>query len=260
LKQALSLLPRSWSREKRSAVAIGISAAAMVLFLWALGSMLSILPDPIGPAAEQFAKGTAITVQLAVIAGLTGVLIGLLAALGKLSRFPPLRWLMNFYIWVARGTPLLVQIAFVFFAVPEILPIQLSDFNSGVAALAINVGAYNAEAVRAGILAIHKGQSEAARSLGLGPFQTFLYIVFPQSFRVALPSLVNNFVSLLKDTSLVTTIGVVELMTAANRVKAETYQPVPVLITAAVIYLALTTIMTQVSNALERQMDVQNNH
>jgi polar amino acid transport system permease protein len=255
-----TLLPRSWSREKRSAVAISMAAIAMVLFLWALGTILSWMPDPIGPAAEQFAKGTLLTVQLTIIAGLIGILIGLFSALGKLSRIPPVRWLVGFYIWVIRGTPLLVQISFVFFAVPEILPIQLSDFNSGIAALAINVGAYNAEAIRAGILAIHKGQAEAARSLGLGPFQTFLYVVFPQSFRVALPSLVNNFVSLLKDTSLVTLIGVVELMTATNRVKAETYQPVPSLITAAVIYLALTTILTQVSNALERQMDVQNHH
>lgn len=260
MKQALSLFPRSWSREKRSAAAISMSAAAMVLFLWSLSAILSWMPDPIGPAAEQFAKGTLLTVQLTIVSGLIGILIGLCAALGKLSRFPPVRWFVGFYIWVIRGTPLLVQISFVFFAVPELLPIQLSDFNSGIAALAINVGAYNAEAIRAGILAIHKGQTEAARSLGLGSFQTFLYIVFPQSFRVALPSLVNNFVSLLKDTSLVTLIGVVELMTATNRVKAETYQPVPSLITAAIIYLALTTILTQVSNALERQMDVQNHH
>ena len=220
MKQALSLLPRSWSREKRSAVAISVAMAALIFFLWSLATILSWAPDPIGPAAQQLAKGAKVTVELTLIAGLAGVLIGFLAALGKLSHIPPLRWVVNFYIWVIRGTPLMVQIYFVCFGLPEISPIQLSDFNSAVVALAVNVGAYNAEAIRAGILAVHKGQSEAARSLGLSPFQTFRSVIFPQSFRVALPSLVNNFVSLLKDSSLASVIAVEELMTTANRVKA----------------------------------------
>lgn len=259
MKSTLSLLPRSWSREKRSAAAIALAVAGMLLFLWLLAIPLSWMPDPIGPAAALFADGARLTVELTVVSGLIGIVIGFLVALAKISRIWPLRWFAVFYIWVLRGTPLIVQLYFVCFALPDLVPqLQLSDFNSAVVALALNVGAYNAEAVRAGILAVHKGQVEAARSLGLSSWQTFAAVVFPQSFRIALPALVNNIVSLLKDSSLASVIGVVELMTIGSRLRAETYEPVPVLTAAAVIYLLLTTIMTQVSNAIERQLDVQN--
>ena len=147
---------------------------------------------------------------------------------------------------------------FVFLALPSLVPgLQLSDFNSAVVALAFNAGAYNAEAIRAGILAINKGQTEAARSLGLTPFMTFRDVIFPQSFRIALPPLVNNFVSLLKDSSLAYVIGVVELSNIGNRIQSVTFQPIPVFITTASIYLILTSVMTQISGAIERQLDVE---
>lgn len=216
------------------------------------------MPEPIGPAAVQFAEGAMVTVELTMIAGLMGIVFGVLAALGKLSRFLPLRWLAGFYVWVIRGTPLLVQVLFVFLALPSLVPgLQLSDFYSAVVALAFNAGAYNAEAIRSGILAVHKGQTEASRSLGLSPFQTFRDIVFPQSFRIALPPLVNNFVSLLKDSSLAYVIGVVELSNIGNRIQAATFEPIPVFITVASVYLVLTTVMTQISGAIERQLDVE---
>lgn len=215
-------------------------------------------PEPIGPAAEQFAEGAKVTVGLTIVAGLFGIMFGVLAALAKLSKLPPLRWFANFYIWVIRGTPLLVQVLFVFLALPVLVPgLQLSDFNSAVVALAVNAGAYNAEAIRAGILAVHRGQTEAARSLGLTPFMTFRDIVFPQAFRISLPPLVNNIVALLKDSSLAYTIGVVELTNIGNRVQAATFQPVPSLTTVAIIYLLLTTVLTQISGAVERQLDVE---
>ena len=258
MKEAFAFLPRSWSRERRSAVAIAIAFVGLVLFLWLLASILSWMPEPIGPAAEQFADGALITVELTIASGLIGIVIGLIAAFGKLSKVPPLRWMANFYIWAIRGTPLLVQVYFVFFALPDLLPIQMSDFASAVIALAMNVGAYNAEAIRAGILAVHKGQTEAARSLGLSPLQTFRDVIFPQSFRVALPSLVNNFVSLLKDSSLASVIGLVELMHIGLRVRSTSFRSGPVLITVAVIYLVLTSIMTQISGAIERQLDIEN--
>lgn len=258
MNAAFSILPAHWSRERRSAVAIAAAMAALVLFLWLMAIPLSLMPEPIGPAAVQFAEGARVTVALTVAAGLFGIVLGMFAALGKLSRLAPLRWFASFYIWVIRGTPLLVQILFVFLALPALVPwLQLSDFNSAVIALAFNAGAYNAEAIRAGILAVHKGQTEAARSLGLTPFMTFRDIVFPQAFRVSLPPLVNNFVALLKDSSLAYTIGVVELTNIGNRLQAATFQPVPSLATVAIIYLLLTTVMTQISNAIERQLDVE---
>jgi polar amino acid transport system permease protein len=223
-----------------------------------MGRVLSLAPEPIGGAAQQFADGALVTLGLTVVAGLLGVLFGLLAALCKMSRLAPLRWWADLYIWVVRGTPLLVQIFFVFFALPELVPgLQLSDFNSAAAALAVNVGAYNAEAIRAGIQAVPRGQSEAARSLGLSPLQTFLSVVAPQGFKIALPPLVNNIVALLKDTSLAYGIGVVELSNVGNRLQAATFLPVPILITTATIYLVLTTVLTQISGAIEHRLDVE---
>ncbi|HJV52604.1 MAG TPA: ABC transporter permease subunit, partial [Noviherbaspirillum sp.] len=170
MKAATSFLPAHWSRQRRSAVSIAISIAGLLLFLWLMAIPLSWMPDPIGPVADQFAEGAKVTVELTIISGLIGILLGVLTALAKLSKFAPFRWIANFYIWVIRGTPLLVQVLFVFLALPAMVPgLQLSDFNSAVVALAFNAGAYNAEAIRSGILAVHKGQTEAARALGLTP-------------------------------------------------------------------------------------------
>lgn len=255
---SIAILPAHWSREKRSAVAIAVAVASLLAFLWLMAIPLSWAPDPIGPAAQQFAEGARVTVQLTVAAGVIGIVLGVLIALAKLSRFLPLRLLASFYIWVIRGTPLLVQVLFVYMALPSLVPgLQLSDFNSALVALAVNAGAYNAESIRAGIMAVHRGQAEAARSLGLSPFQTFRDVIFPQSFRIALPPLVNNVVSLLKDSSLAYVIGVVELSNVGNRIQSVTFQPVPVFITVACIYLILTTVMTQIAGAIERQLDVE---
>ncbi|MFT5962389.1 MAG: polar amino acid transport system permease protein [Burkholderiaceae bacterium] len=258
MKAAFTLLPRGWSRQRRSAVTIVLAITALLAFLWLMAIPMAWLPEPIGPAAQQFAEGARVTVALTLVAGVIGIVLGMLAALGKLSSFLPLRWIAGFYIWVIRGTPLLVQVLFVFLALPALVPgMQLSDFYSAVVALAFNAGAYNAEAIRAGILAVHKGQAEAARSLGLSPFQTFRDVVFPQSMRIALPPLVNNFVSLLKDSSLAYVIGVVELSNIGNRIQSVTFQPIPVFVTVAAIYLILTSVMTQISGAIERQLDVE---
>lgn len=251
-----TIFPATWSRERRSATTIGIAMFGMVAFLWLLAVPLSWLPAPVGPAAEQLAGGAKVTVQLTIIAGVLGILFGVMAALAKLSKFAPLRWLSSLYIWIFRGTPLLVQVLFAFYA-PLPFGWRLPEFWAAAAALALNVGAYNAEAIRGGILAIHKGQTEAARSLGLSPFQTFRDVVFPQSFRIALPPLVNNVVSLLKDSSLAYVIGVVELSNIGNRVQSASFEPVPVFITTASIYLIMTSIMTQISGAIERQLDVE---
>jgi polar amino acid transport system permease protein len=153
---------------------------------------------------------------------------------------------------------LLLQILFVWLAFPSIMPegIELSDFACAAIALSLNIGAYNTECVRAGILAVPHGQVEAARALGLTPFQTFMDVVLPQSMRVALPALANNLASLVKDSSLAYAISVVELTMVGYRVQAESYQPIPVFITIAAIYLILTTAFTTLTAALEAQLDV----
>lgn len=253
----LDIWPRGWTREQRSTATIAAAGALLLLFLWLVARPLAWMPEPIGPAAEQFAEGTRVTVELTVVSGLVGIAIGLVAAVAKLSPLAPLRWAAELYIWVVRGTPLLVQVLFVFLALPMILPVQLSDFNSAAVALSVNVGAYNAECIRAGIQAVPRGQAEAARSLGLSPLQSFRDVVFPQAFKISLPPLVNNVVALLKDSSLAYVIGVVELSNIGNRVQAATFQPVPVFITTATIYLVLTTVLTQISSAIEARLDVE---
>ena len=164
----------------------------------------------------------------------------------------------SFYIWVIRGTPLLVQILFVYFALPVLVPgLNLPDFAAAVVALGLNVGAYNAEAIRAGLLAVPRGQTEAAKALGLGRVHVFLDVVFPQAFKISLPPLVSNFVALLKDSSLAYAIGVVELTNVGNRIQSATFQPIATLSTVAITYLLLTTLVTQISNAVEYRFDVE---
>lgn len=228
----------------------------LLAFLWGLAIPLSAAPAPIGPAAEQFAEGARITVWLTLIAGSAGIILGVLGGMGKLSKFRPLKWLCDFYVWLIRGTPLLLQILFVWLVVPTILPesIQLSDFACAAIALSLNIGAYNTECVRAGILAVPHGQVEAARALGLSPLQTFMDVILPQSMRVALPALANNLASLVKDSSLAYAISVVELTMVGYRIQAESYQPIPVFLTIATIYLILTTAFTTLTSALEAQL------
>lgn len=247
----------NWMKKYPGWMMIG-SMVGLLIFLWGLAIPLSLAPEPIGPAAQQFCEGARVTVWLTLFSGTIGVVLGILAGMGKLSRFKPVSWLCDFYVWLIRGTPLLLQIMFVWLAVPTILPegFEISDFACAVIALSLNVGAYNTECVRAGILAVPHGQIEAARALGLSPFQTFMDITLPQSLRVALPALANNLASLVKDSSLAYAISVVELTMAGYRVQAESYQPIPVFMTSAVVYLILTTAFTTLTAALETRLEV----
>ena len=254
----LSIWPQSWTRQQRSSATMVSASLALLAILWLISIPLSWAPEPIGNNAQLFADGTRVTVELTVVSGLAGVVLGVLAALGKVSRVLPLRWIASFYIWVMRGTPLLVQVLFVYFALPEFGSwFRMNEFSAACVALALNVGAYNAEAIRSGLLAVPKGQIEAAKSLGLSRWHTFIDITFPQAFKIALPPLVNNIVALLKDSSLAFTIGVVELTNAGSQVKSTSFQAIPVFIATAIIYLVLTTVMTVISDAVERRFDIE---
>ncbi len=244
------------------------------LILWLLGAVLAFLalflvitfvlrqmPDPIGPRASLFVQGAQMTVQLTVVAGLIGLVVGVIAGIMKTSETLFVRAPASFFIWLIRGTPLLVQILFVYNALPPLLQsagikLELNEFWSAVIALALNVGAYNAEVIRAGIQAIPRGQTEAARSLGLSGAQTMRTVVLPQALRVVVPPLVNNLVALLKDSSLASSIALLELTLAGSRVSSESFQPIPVLTTVAVVYLALTTVMTLFTDQMEKRVKI----
>lgn len=249
----------SWRRGPPRLDHTWIMVAAIVgllAVLWLLPLPLQYVPDPIGRAADQLGAGARTTVLLTLVSGTLGLAIGVVAAIARLSSRAWIRSVAAFYIWVTRGTPLIVQILFVYFALPSIVPgLRLPDFWSAVVALSFNVGAYNAEIVRAGIQAVPDGQVEAAKALGLRSSQILHRIVLPQACRICLPPLVNNAVALLKDSSLAYVIGVVELSLVGNRIQAESFQPVPVFITVAGIYLLLTTFLATFSRALERRLD-----
>ena len=250
--------PAHWGRKQRSNATMAVAVVGMVVLLWVLARLVALAPEPIGSNAQAFADGARMTVELTVVSGLAGVVLGTLAALGKLSRVAPLRWTANFYVWVIRGTPLLIQVFFAYFALPQLLPfVKMDEFGWGAVALALNVGAYNAEAIRAGLLAVPRGQLEAARSLGMNRWFTFIDVTVPQAFKISLPALVNNIVSLLKDSSLTSVIGLVELTNVADQLRAKTYIATQPLIASACIYLLLTTVMTHFSGALERRFDVE---
>ncbi len=258
LQTRLSPWPSHWGRKRRSNCTIAMAGVAMAFFLGLVEWPLALLPEPIGPNAPFFVAGMRITVFLTLISGCAGVILGILAALGKTAANRFIRSTSGTYIAVIRGTPLLVQVLFTYFALPTLLPgLELGDFASACVALSLNAGAYNAEAIRAGLLAVATGQLEAARSLGMGRWHTFIDVVFPQAFKIALPSLVNNFVGLLKDSSLAYAIGVVELTNVGNRIQASSFQPLPILATTASVYLLLTIMMTWISGAVEARFDVE---
>lgn len=164
-----------------------------------------------------------------------------------------LKQFARFYIWIFRGTPLLVQLFIIFYGLPS-LGIVLDAFPSAVIAFAMNLGAYNAEVFRSAILAVPKGQEEAAAMIGLSYPQTMARIVMPQAFRVAFPPLFNSLIGLTKDTSLASSITVVELFTAAQQIAARTYEPLALYIEAALIYLIICTVLSAIQNYAEKKL------
>ena len=207
-------------------------------------------------AMPQFAKATGITLELTVIAIVIGIALGLLLALARISKNPVLNKVSFFYIWFFRGTPLLLQISFIYYSLPSVASVfKLDQFTAGFLALGLNSGAYMAEIIRAAIQSIDKGQMEAARALGMSYGQAMRKIIIPQSYRRLIPPVGNEVIALLKDTSLVSIISVTELLrlttTFANSTGSAVYY-----IPCAIFYLALTTLFTYVFGRLEKKYSV----
>ncbi len=199
-----------------------------------------------------FLKGVLLTVEISFFAIVIGLVIGILAALGRTSRFRTLHFVGAVYVEVFRNTPLLIQIFIIYFGLPGI-GLKLSPYISGLTALVLYVGAYNTEVIRAGLEAVPKGQGEAAKSLGLTGAQTFLYVVLPQMFRISLPALGNNWVALVKNSSLVSVIGMVELTFVASDLNALTFRSFELFGAATLFYLILIFILTNVQNFVEKR-------
>jgi len=226
-----------------------------------------VVGDRIFHPDHVFFKALYTTVYMAVIAQILGVLLGLLAAMLRMSRFAPLRWLSGFYVWIFRGTPLLVQIFFIYYGANQLLGFTLipnalnlgfakidGAIVAGILALGFNEGAYMREIIRAGIDSIDKGQMEAAKSLGMRYGLAMRRIVLPQAARVIVPPLGNEFNNMLKQTSLVFTIGVYEMFADAEIGYSNTFQPVEYFMGVAFWYLVLTTIWGFIQAGIERRL------
>jgi len=199
-------------------------------------------------------EGTLLTLELTAIAVSLGFVIGTFAGIGRLSEKRFVRSLATIYIDFIRGTPLLVQILIVYMGLPQIIGRTVPPMVAAIASLSINSGAYVAEIVRAGIQSIDKGQAEAARSLGMTSNQTMRYIVLPQAFRRIIPPLGNEFIAMLKDSSLVSVIALEELMRKAQLVYTRDYRPFDILFAVSIIYLIMTLSISRLVRYSERRL------
>jgi His/Glu/Gln/Arg/opine family amino acid ABC transporter permease subunit len=197
---------------------------------------------------------TTTTVKLALLGVGAGTIIGTIVGLIRVNKTKILYPLATLYVEVIRGTPMLVQLVLIFYGLPQIIGFRLEPFTAAFLTFGINSGAYTSEIVRGGVQSIDRGQMEAARSLGMTYLQAMWYIILPQAFRRILPPLGNEFIILLKDTALASTVTMQELMRTGQIHVARTGQPFPIYIMVALIYLAMTLPLSLVVRNLERRM------
>ena len=200
-------------------------------------------------------EGVTVTLELTFIAVIIGTVLGSLVAIMKMSRSKILRFISSFYIEIIRGTPILLQLYIFYFVLPELLPfLDFSDFTWVAIALSINSAAYVSEVIRSGIQAVDKGQTEASRSLGLSASQTMISIILPQAIRNILPALGNEFIMVLKETSLASTFFIGDLMTAHKVVNGANFLPMESLTIVGCIYLSLTFPLSKLVGWFEKKM------
>lgn len=192
------------------------------------------------------------TFEVSIAAQILALAIGLFVALVRVQRFAPFRWTAIAFIEVFRSVPLLVLLIWIYYGLPIIVGLDFTPFTAGVLGLGLLYGANLAEVFRAGLKAVPAGQSEAAFTLGLGRFRTGLLIVVPQAIRIVLPALGNSFVNMLKDATLVSVLGLAEIMRTAQTVVAETFRPFEVYTFVALVYLVLTIILGRLLDLIER--------
>ena len=201
------------------------------------------------------------TIQVAVLAQLAGVFLGLVFALMRVSRNPLINGVSGFYVWFFRGTPVLLQLYILYFGIPQLfdnqtLTTELTAFRAAVIAFAVNEGAYMTEIVRAGILSVESGQMDAAKSVGMTQFQAMRHVVLPQAFRVVVPPTGNEFIAMLKNTSLASAISLVELLQGSALIYSTNFKFMELLVVAAIWYLAMTSVFSLLQAELERALSV----
>lgn len=202
--------------------------------------------------APYFLQAAGVTLQVAALTLVFSVLIGAVMTAGRMSRLAPLRWAATAYVSVFRGTPCLVQLFLIYFGRPQ-FGFDLTPFVAGVIGMSLNVGAYMAEAIRGAILTVDRGQAEAARSIGFGRGRMMAYVVLPQAARLMIRSIGVNTVMMVKGTSLVSAISVVELSYTAQRYIGSTFKPFEVFALAAVLYMVIVYAVSRTVELLDRR-------
>ena len=216
--------------------------------------------DLIATSFPLLLLGAGITIKITAMSVALGIVIGLFVGIVRICRVRPLRWIAAVYVDFFRGTPLLVQIFLFYFAVPVITGQRIDPYVAAVGSCGINSGAYIAEIVRAGIQSIDDGQMEAGRSLGMTWTQTMRYIIVPQAMKRVIPPLGNEFIALLKDSSLVSVIGFEELTRRGQLIIAKTYASLEIWFSVAIIYLIMTLTISRLVAFLEKRYNPDDRH
>lgn len=199
-------------------------------------------------------NGAWMTIVLSLSSVGIGVILGLLAAIMKMSHIKLFHYIASAYIEVVRGTPLLIQIFLIYFALPEILGFNIPEFPAAVAAISLNSGAYVSEIIRAGIQGVDRGQTEAAYSLGMSSRLAMQYIIIPQAVKNILPALANEFITLIKESSVVSVIGMTELTREGDIISSITYSTFEPIITVAAIYFIMTFSLSKLMGVFEGRL------
>ncbi|MBU3190436.1 amino acid ABC transporter permease [Clostridium bowmanii] len=213
--------------------------------------ILNIIKDSFFPL---LIAGVKFTVPLAVISFILGSIVAMATALARISKYKPLVLISSFYVWIIRGTPLLVQLFIVFYGLP-MAGLTMGPLTAAIIGFTLNVGAYNSEVIRAAIQSIPKGQWEAGASIGMTHTQALVRIILPQAARVSVPPLSNSFISLVKDTSLAAAITLTEMFQIAQRITAATYEPLVLYCEVAFIYLLFCTILSTLQQRIEKKLE-----
>lgn len=203
-----------------------------------------------------YLNGLVGTLWLSALTVFVATWIGTIIAIMKLSEIKILNWITTIYIGVLRGVPILLQLYFFWLVLPKIFPFELTDTACIIIALIINASSYVAEIIRAGIQSVDKGQKEAAKSLGLSDFNTMRKIILPQAIKNILPALGNEYITMIKQTSLASVFFVQELMTSYKIVQSATFLSIPSLVIVGIIYLVVTTILTKFISFFERRLQI----
>lgn len=217
-----------------------------------LSVLLIFFPDPYLKIFQVCIQGIPVTFQCTIFAIIGAVIIGTFTGIGATSRFRIINIISGVYVELIRGIPLLVQLIFIYYALGRFM--NISDMVSAIAAFSICFGAYMGEIIRAGIQAIPKGQTEAAKALGYSRMQTFIYIVLPQTIKVVLPAIGNEFISMLKDSSLVSTLALADILRKGREYIARTFLSLETMLMVALIYLVITLILSRLVGLIEERL------